>query len=121
MKNSSGAVDLSQVRDRRSRYRSTGLSNPMVEIRLPGGPLYQLKVRDLSHEGAGIVVRSDSNFLKRIQIGHRLNVRLILPVNYKGPSGDYRSRVEHITEIADGPFNGHVIVGISILAGVDSL
>jgi hypothetical protein len=90
----------------------------MVEIRLAGGPLYLLKVRDLSNEGAGIVVRSDSNLLKMIQVGQRLNVRLILPVNYKGPSGHYRSRVEHITEIADGPYNGHLIIGISILSGM---
>jgi hypothetical protein len=92
----------------------------MVEIRLAGGPFYQLKVRDLSNEGAGIVVRSDSNFLKMIQVGQGLNVRLILPMNYQGPSGDYRSRVEHITEIADGPYNGHLVVGISILAGINS-
>jgi hypothetical protein len=89
----------------------------MVEIKLEGGPLYQLKVKDLSNEGAGIVVRSDSNFLKRIQVGQSLNVHLILPVNYKGPSGHYRSRVEHITEIAEGPFSGHLVVGISILPG----
>ncbi len=117
MKNSGEAANLSQIPDRRNRYRSTNLSDPMVEIRLAGGPLYLLKVRDLSNEGAGIVVRSDSNLLKMIQVGQRLNVRLILPVNYKGPSGHYRSRIEHITEIADGPYNGHLIVGISILSG----
>ena len=117
MKNPSEAASLSQIPDRRNRYRSTNLSDPMVEIRLAGGPLYLLKVRDLSNEGAGIVVRSDSNLLKMIQVGQRLNVRLILPVNYKGPSGHYQSRVEHITEIANGPYNGHVIIGISILSG----
>ena len=120
MKNPGEATNLSRIADRRSRYRSTHLSNPMVEIRFAGGPFYQLKVRDLSNEGAGIVVRSDSNFLKMIQVGQGLNVRLILPMNYQGPSGDYRSRVEHITEIADGPYNGHLVVGISILAGINS-
>lgn len=117
MKNPGEAANLNSCPDRRNRYRSTSLSDPMVEIRLAGGPLYLLKVRDLSSEGAGIVVRSDSNLLKKIQVGQRLNVRLILPVNYKGPSGHYRSQVEHITEIADGPYNGHLIVGISILSG----
>lgn len=120
MKNSGVPTKLSRNPDRRSRYRSTDLSNPMVEIRLAGGPLYQLKVRDLSNDGAGIVVRSDSNFLKMIEVGQRLDVRLILPVNYKGPSGHYRSTVEHITEIAEGPYNGHLVVGISILAGVSA-
>jgi hypothetical protein len=120
MKTSLETAKSSRMPDRRNRSRSTALSNPMVEIRLEGGPLYQLKVRDLSNEGAGIVVRSDSNFLKRIQVGQRLDVHLILPVNYKGPSGHYRSRVEHITEIADGPYSGHLVVGISIFAGVSS-
>lgn len=120
MKNSDPAVKPIRPPDRRSRSRSTGLSNPMVEIKLSGGPLYQLKVRDLSAEGVGFVVRPDSNFLKMIQIGQRLNVCLILPINYKGPSGHYRSRVEHITEITEGPYNGHLIVGISILTGVGS-
>jgi len=118
MKNPGEAANFSPHPDRRNQHRSTSLSDPMVEIRLAGGPLYLLKVRDLSNEGAGIVVRSDSNLLKMIQVGQRLNVRLILPVNYKGPSGHYRSRVEHITEIADGPYNGHLIIGISILSGM---
>jgi hypothetical protein len=113
------AVKLCRFTDRRGRSRSTALSNPMVEIRFSGGPLFQLKVRDLSNEGAGIVVRSDSHFLKMVQVGQRLNVRLILPLGYKGPSGHYRSRVEHITAIVEGPYNGHLIVGISLLAGIN--
>lgn len=120
MKHPNEALEACRIADRRSRYRSTALSNPMVEIRLSGGPLYQLKVRDLSNDGAGIVVRSDSNLLKRIQVGQRLDVRVILPIGFKGPSGHYRSRVEHITELADGPYSGHLIVGISILAGISS-
>ena len=117
MKNSGEAADLSPIPDRRNRYRSTSLLDPIVEIRLAGGPLYLLKVRDLSSEGAGVVVRPDSNLLTMIHVGQRLNVRLILPVNYKGPSGHYRSRVEHITEISDGPYKGHRVVGISIVEG----
>jgi len=110
----------SRAADRRNQSRSTVLSNPMAEIRLEGGPLYQLKVRDLSNEGAGIVVRSDSNILKRIQVGQNLDIHLILPLNYKGPSGLYRSKVEHITEIVDGPYSGHLVVGISISTGGSS-
>ena len=116
MENSGKDTESGRGPDRRNRSRSTVLSNPMVEIRLEGGPLYQLKVRDLSNEGAGIVVRSDSNFLKRIQVGQNLDIHLILPVNYKGPSGHYRSVVQHITEISEGPYSGHLVVGISISA-----
>jgi hypothetical protein len=79
-----------------------------MAISCPGGPLYQLKVRDLSYEGAGIVVRPDSNLLKMIEIGQELKVKVMLPRDYKGPSGQYRSRVEHITEIEEGPYQGHL-------------
>jgi len=101
--------------DRRDRYRSKELGNPTVVISFAGGPIYQLKIRDLSYEGAGIVVRADSQFLKRVEIGRELKIRVLLPGGYQGPSGFYRSRVEHITEILDGPFKGHLIVGISFI------
>ncbi len=102
-------------RDRRARTRSKELTDPMLVISLHGGPLYQLKVRDLSDEGAGIVARADSNLLQRIEIGQVLKVRVVLPRNYKGPSGHYQSRVEHITPIQEGPFAGHMIIGLSFL------
>lgn len=106
--------------DRRDRSRSKELSNPMGVISLSGGPLYQLKLRDLSYHGAGILVRADSIFLRKIEIGRELKVRVVLPRGYKGPTGFYRSRVEHITEIQEGPFKGHLIVGLSFLTGVKS-
>jgi hypothetical protein len=104
-----------QFRDRRARYRSKEMINPMAVINCHSGPLYQLKVRDLSYEGAGIVVRADSNLLKMIDIGQELKVRVVLPRDYKGPSGHYRSRVEHITEIEEGIYQGLFVMGISFL------
>jgi len=109
-----------QPSDRRNKGRSTRLSNPMIEIRFRGSPPYQLKVRDLSNEGAGIVVRQDSNFLKMIEVGQELNVRLVLPRDYRGASGHFRSRVVHIHEIPAGPYRGHMIVGLSFLTGITS-
>ncbi|MFO7708166.1 MAG: hypothetical protein R6V84_08325 [Desulfobacterales bacterium] len=104
-----------QFRDRRARKRSKELTDPMLVISLHGGPLYQLKVRDLSDEGAGIVARADSNFLQKIEIGQVLKVNVVLPRNFKGPSGHYQSRVEHITAIQEGPFAGHMIIGLAFL------
>jgi len=109
------SVQSDQPPDRRNRYRSKDLNNPMIVISLSGGPLYQLKVRDLSYEGAGIVVRADSLFLQKVEIGRELKVRVVLPRGYKGPSGHYQSIVEHITEIQEGPFKGHMAVGLSFL------
>jgi hypothetical protein len=104
-----------EPQDRRARYRSRELTNPMAVITLTGGPLYQLKIRDLSEEGVGIVARSDSAIFEKIAIGQDLLAGILLPRGYKGPTGCYRARVEHITEIKEGPFAGHMLIGLSFL------
>ena len=109
-----------QHSDRRSKARFTLSSNPMIEIRFTGHPAYQLKARDLTNEGAGIVVRPDSNLLKMIEVGQELNIRLVLPRDYRGPSGHFRSRVMHINEIQEGPFKGHMVIGLSFLTKIAS-
>ena len=113
MKMPDEAIETGPSPERRYRSRSTDLSDPLAEIKFSGSPAYMLKVRDLSDKGAGIVVKSDSGLLKMIEIGQELKVRLILPREYRGPFGSYRSRVEHITEIQEGPFKGHMILGLS--------
>jgi hypothetical protein len=110
----------SQHREERRKARSKDLSNPMVEIKFPGNPIYQLKVRDISDEGVGVLVRPDSKLLNLIEIGHEISIKLVLPRNYTGPSGNFRSRIEHITEIQEGPFKGHLIAGLSFLTGINS-
>jgi len=104
-----------QPLNRRLEPRATKLSNHRAEFKLTGVPVYQLKVRDLSAKGAGIVARTDSNFLKMIRIGQELDVKLISFAEATGPSGYYRSRIEHISELKEGRFKGHMVVGISML------
>ena len=119
MKMPDETLTSSQHSEKRRKPRSTDLSNPMVEIKFPGNPIYQLKIRDLSDEGVGVLVRPDSKLLNLIEIGHEIIVKLVLPRNYSGPSGNLRARVEHITEIAEGPYQGHLVVGISFLPPLD--
>jgi hypothetical protein len=109
----------SQNSEERRRPRSKDLSNPMVEIKIPGNPIYQLKVRDISDEGVGVLVRPDSKLLNLIDVNHEVSVKLVLPRNYTGPSGNFRARVEHISEIEEGPYQGHLVVGISFLPPLD--
>ena len=101
--------------DRRLEPRATGLSSHRAEFKFTGVPIYQLKVRDLSANGAGIIVRADSKVLELIQIGQELVVKLISPAGSKGPSGYYKSRIEHITELKEGRFRGHMVVGLWLL------
>jgi hypothetical protein len=110
----------SQHREERRKARSKDLSNPMVEIKFPGNPIYQLKVRDISHEGVGVLVRPDSKLLKLIEVGHEISIKLVLPRNYTGPSSNFSSRVVHIDEILEGSFKGHMVVGLFFLTGINS-
>lgn len=101
--------------ERRAEPRAVQLSNHRVEFKFPGVPVYQLKVRDLSEKGAGVVVKTGSNFLTLIEIGQELNMKLLSPAESKSPAGHFMSRVQHISELASGRFKGHLVVGMSIL------
>jgi hypothetical protein len=101
--------------DRRSEPRSTRLPSHRVEIKFPSVPVYQLKVRDVSSNGAGIIVRADSKFLTMVQIGQELNVNFLAPADAPTLSGHHQLRIEHISELEKGRFKGHRVVGISIL------
>jgi hypothetical protein len=88
----------------------------MVEIKFPGIPLYQLKIHDTGDGGIGVIVRADSDFLNHIDVGQELEVGLIAPTeDYQKPSGHYLSKIEHITEIQEGPLSGHILVGLAFL------
>ena len=104
-----------QQTERRREARATQLSNQRAEFKLTYIPVYQLKVRDLSAKGAGIVVRADSNVLKMIQVGQELDVKMIPGTGVAGSSGHQRSIIAHVTELKEGRYRGHMVVGLSIL------
>lgn len=100
--------------ERRREQRATELPNQRAEFKLTYVPVYQLKVRDLSVKGAGLVVRADSNVLKMIRVGQELDVKMIPGTGVAGSSGYQRSRVVHVTELKEGRYRGHMVVGLSI-------
>lgn len=105
-----------RIADRRHRPRTPALSEHMMEFALPGFPLYQLKLRDISETGAGVIVRPESKFLERIQIGQEVRMRLISPRGSRFRPGDYRGRVTQITDLSEGKYRGHRLVGIALAA-----
>lgn len=107
--------------EKRRKTRSVYPSDTMLEIKLPGTPLYQLKIRDLSENGVGVIVKTDSPLLRLIKLGQELNVSLISVGDSEGPWGKYQSTVEHITDIQEGPFKGHMIIGLSFHTGFHSV
>jgi hypothetical protein len=107
-----------QPPERRFEPRAAKLSDCKAEFKFTGIPVYQLKVRDLSAKGAGVVARADSHFMKLIHIGQELDLSLISPEEAGCPAGRYRSRIEHISELKRGRFKGHMVVGIRMLGRI---
>jgi hypothetical protein len=120
MKKSQSREVSASRKDRRAEPRAVRLSNYRVEFKFPGVPVYQLKIRDLSDQGAGVVVKADSNFLTLIKVGLELNMKLLSPAEPKNPTGHFMSRVQHISELEHGRFKGHLVVGMSILKKLNS-
>lgn len=90
------------------------LSEHMAEIKFKDAPTYQLKLQDVSPSGAGIVVRPDSKFLDMVSVGQELNLRLLAPHNSEIATGDYLAVVEHVSELREGRYKGHLVVGLSM-------
>jgi hypothetical protein len=105
--------------DKRGDGRADKLTDFRAEFKFPGVPVYQLKVRDVSGRGAGVVVRADSDFLTLVAVGQELNVRMLSP-RHTGPSGFFRCRIEHISELKKGRFKGHMVVGLSLTGKASS-
>jgi len=103
------------LKDRRTAQRHAALSEQMVNFKFPAVPAYQLKLQDVCRSGAGVIARHDSNFLSLIQVSQEFKVKLLSPRDCYIVQGDYRVRIAHITELKEGRFKGHVVVGIELL------
>ena len=57
-------------KEKRADPRRTQLRNYRIEIKLIGEPIYQFRVTDVSSNGAGILIKEDSDFLNMIGVGH---------------------------------------------------
>ena len=86
----------------------------MAELKFPDTPTYQLKLREVSTSGAGIIVRADSKILTRMSVGQELKLRLLSTSRTELLSGDYAAVIEHITELKAGPYKGHFVVGVAL-------
>lgn len=100
--------------ERRTTPRSTRLRNYRIEIKLVGEPVYQFRVRDVSLKGAGILVKDDSAFLAMIEVGQVLEVNFISPRGSE-PAGYFRAEIKHISNLKQSRYQGHRLIGISIL------
>jgi len=110
----------SNASDRRTRPRHPAMSEHMVEFVFPGVPVYQLKAKDISETGIGVIVRPDSKFLTLIQIGEEMKVKLLSPQESRHMQGVYRARIAHITALEEGKFKGHKVVALELISKIST-
>lgn len=83
----------SDSRERRMRTRYPAMSGHMVEFVFTGFPVYQLKAKDVSETGIGVIVKPDSKFMTLIKVGQEVSIRLITPHESRHKPGRYQTRI----------------------------
>jgi hypothetical protein len=104
--------------EKRLKPRFPALSEHMVVFAFPSAPLYQLKAKDISETGSGVIVKPDSKFLNLIEIGQEMNVELLAPQETRHMQGFYRARIAHITALEEGRFKGHKLVALELISKI---
>jgi hypothetical protein len=102
-------------KESRPKVRSLASGDASISFRPPGGQWeYQIKLRDFSDSGLGLLVRENSDLLNHIRVGD------IFAVNYHQgtaamTASNLRVQVRHISFPATGVPEKHVIVGLCFL------
>lgn len=104
-----------QVKERKSEKRKSINRFYCVEIDLgPPLPIYQFKVRNISGQGACVLVKEDSSILKSLEIGQKLKMNYWSGENL-GTTKTWHVQIKHITKQIHGSLKGHFVVSFSIL------
>ena len=85
-----------------------------AEIKLTGVPLYQFKLKDISDNGASILVKDNSAIINHLAVGQSLKIKY--HANSRPDlNGYFESKIKHITKIEEGRYKGHYLVGVRIM------
>jgi hypothetical protein len=101
----------------RSEKRESDNALCSVIVRITGIPIYEFKIKDISHKGTCFIVKEDSTFLRHLQIGQQVEIR------YHKSDGSvfmslYRAEIRHITKKIKGRFKGHFEIGVKIITNL---
>jgi hypothetical protein len=107
------------TKEKRSEPRRAKLRNYRIEIKFVGKPIYQFRVINVTTNGAGLLIKDDSAFLKMIEVGQIVEANFISPEGV-APSGLYKAEIKHITKLDKQEHRGHQLVGLSILKKLDA-
>lgn len=104
--------------ERRTTPRYAATSEHMVEFVFAGNPIYQLKAKDISETGIGVIVKPNSKFMSLIEIGQEMVVKLLSPAETRHVQGNYRVKIAHITDLENGKFSGHKLVALTLVTKI---
>lgn len=75
---------------------------------------YQFKLWNISAGGMCILVKEDSELLKHLAVDDILEMTYYI-ADSQGDSDNLKTKIIHITKNENGRFQGHCLVGLSIL------
>ena len=78
---------------------------------------YQFKIRRIGLRSMCILVREDSDILKRLKVGSILTMKY-RPLDAECPSDYFETAIMDITKNREGRFKGHYLVGLKIMDGL---
>lgn len=111
-----GTNDLSENSpDRRSELRSKADRFHSVQFTTKNlGAYYQFKLWNISPKGLCILVKKESQVLNHLHVGDIIEMTYY-PDNAQMGQEVLKTQIKHITQNEDGRFQGHCLVGLSIL------
>jgi hypothetical protein len=78
------------------------------------GPLYQFKIWNISDQGLCILVKKDFDVLNYLQVGDVMDMTYY-PKKPGGTIDPIKTKIAHITPKDTGKFEGHLLVGLSLI------
>jgi len=106
---------MNQLQEKRAEKRNSANKYFSVEISMSSSAqIYQFKIWNISSKGLCLVVRQDSHLIKDLDVGKVLKMKYYRP-DTSIPAEYLQTQIAHITRCDHGPFNGHYLVGLSIL------
>jgi hypothetical protein len=100
--------------NRRSDTRRSAPRTYRAEVHFVGTPAHLFTIKDMSSEGACILIGKNSSVLKYIKVDQIVDVDF-LSKDPSYPSGRFRSIIRHISTTQEARYRNHWLVGISIL------
>ena len=105
-----GSIDT----DRRAEPRRIVDEYYSVEFSISGIEMtYQFKIWNISTKGLCLLVRQESDILRRLRVGETIQMKFYRE-NASKPADFINTKIHHITKDDTGKFRGHYLIGLGI-------